>query len=138
MLKKLNVIHLISEVIIFAIAIIVFLVLGYMNPNSFITVLVVSNLIHPIVYMIMAAIKEAKVMDYSTSRFIPLCMGLTAILGCVIWYFFFNLEFKFTNTISLWYGVLLLSVLLPMLLTYFLKIHFENKKGHQGPKIIRK
>ena len=36
-------------------------------------------------------------------------MVLTILLGCLIWYLFFHLDFVFANTIGLWYGVLLLQ-----------------------------
>lgn len=137
MLKKYNLIHLILLILDVCIIPIVGFISGFDSPNVFIATLCCLFFIHPIIYMIMLIIKESKVRDYFGPKFAILNMGLTAIIGCVIWYCFYHINFVFINTIQLWYGILCISFVIP----FFIEKLFEyiaKKKNDNRPKIVKK
>ncbi|MDE7162186.1 MAG: hypothetical protein K2N65_05455, partial [Anaeroplasmataceae bacterium] len=75
---------------------------------------------------------------YEEPRFMPLCMVLTILLGCLIWYCFFHLTFVFTNTIGLWYALVLLAFAIPYIIYKIITfISEKRKKNSNGPKIIK-
>lgn len=138
MLKRLNIIHIILLVLDIAIIPLIGFLQGFESPNTFITVLVTVLLAHPMIYLIMMLFKTSMVPDYETPRFMPLCMVLTILLGCLIWYCFFHIDFVFANTIGLWYGLVLLAFAIPYLVYKLVTwISDKKKKNGQGPKIIR-
>ncbi|MDE7095181.1 MAG: hypothetical protein K2O23_01725 [Anaeroplasmataceae bacterium] len=139
MLKKLNIIHIVLLILDVAIIPVVGFIQGFMSPNTFIAVLSTILLAHPLIYLIMMAIKVSMVPDYESPRFMPLCMVLTMLLGCLIWYCFFHITFIFINTIALWYGLVLLAFAIPYIvykIVTWVTAKKSNKKD-QGPKIIR-
>ncbi|MDE6660889.1 MAG: hypothetical protein K2J93_03570, partial [Anaeroplasmataceae bacterium] len=109
------------------------------SPDTFIAVLSTILLAHPLIYLIMMAIKTSMVLDYESPRFMPLCMVLTMLLGCLIWYCFFHITFVFANTIALWYALVLLAFAIPYIV-YKIVTWVTDKKSNKkdrGPKIIR-
>lgn len=138
MLKRLNIIHIILLVLDIAIIPLIGFLQGFESPNTFITVLVTVLLAHPMIYLIMMLFKTSMVSDYEAPRFMPLCMVLTILLGCLIWYCFFHIDFVFASTIALWYGLVLLAFAIPYLVFKLVTWISEKKqKNGQGPKIIR-
>ncbi|MDE6241875.1 MAG: hypothetical protein K2M08_05615 [Anaeroplasmataceae bacterium] len=138
MLKKLNIIHIILLIIDIAVIPIIGFIQGFDSPDTFITVLATILLGHPLIYLIMMLIKTSMILDYEAPRFMPLCMILTILLGCLIWYCFFHINFVFVNTIALWYGLVLLAFAVPYII-YKVVTWVTNRKPKdgQGPKIIR-
>lgn len=137
MLKKLNIIHLVLLIIDLLIIPVVGFVKGFQTPDTFITVLVTVLLAHPLIYLIMMVIKEAKLITYDTPRFMPLCMALTIILGCVIWYAFFHIEHVFEHKRMLWYSLVLLAFTIPNVVVNILDRVVKDKKDDNKPKIIQ-
>jgi hypothetical protein len=137
MLKKLNIIHLILLIIDVLVIPVIGFIHGFETPTTFITVLVTVLLAHPLIYLIMMVIKEAKILTYDTPRFMPLCMVLTILLGCVIWYAFFHIEHVFERRRMLWYSLVLLAFAIPNVLVNILDRVVKNKKDDNKPKIIR-
>lgn len=138
MLKKLNIIHIILLVLDIAVIPIIGFIQGFDSPDTFIAVLATILLAHPLIYLIMMVIKTSLVAEYEEARFMPLCMILTILLGCLLWYCFFHITFVFANTIALWYGLVLLSFAVPYILFKILTwISDKKSKNGQGPKIIR-
>ena len=137
MLKKLNIIHLVLLMIDLLIIPVVGFVKGFQTPDTFITVLVTVLLAHPLIYLIMMVIKEAKLITYDTPRFMPLCMALTIILGCVIWYTFFHIEHVFEHKRMLWYSLVLLAFTIPNVVVNILDRVVKDKKDYNKPKIIQ-
>ena len=137
MLKKLNIIHLVLLMIDLLIIPVVGFVKGFQTPDTFITVLVTVLLAHPLIYLIMMVIKEAKLITYDTPRFMPLCMALTIILGCVIWYAFFHIEHVFEHKRMLWYSLVLLAFTIPNVVVNILDRVVKDKKDDNKPKIIQ-
>lgn len=137
MLKKLNIIHLILLVIDLAIIPLVGFLQGFESPNTFIAVLCTVLVGHPMIYLILMLFKESLVLEYDTPRFMPACMVITILLGCLIWYLFFHLEMVFSETIGLWYGFTLLSLAIPYVVTRIMDKIASRKKPGNGPKIIR-
>lgn len=138
MLKKLNIIHIVLLILDIAVIPIVGFLQGFETPAAFITVVVTILLAHPLIYLIMMCVKASMDMDYEAPRFLPLCMVLTILLGCLIWYCFFNVDFIFANTIALWYGLVLLAFAIPYILYKIITIISDKKKKNdKGPKIIR-
>ena len=137
MLKKLNIIHLILLITILLIIPVIGFVKGFESPDTFITVLAVILLGHPLLYLIMMVIKEAKLITYDTPRFMPLCMVLTILLGCAIWYAFFHIEHVFEHRRMLWYSLVLLAFATPNVVVSILDKVVKNKKDDDKPKIIQ-
>ena len=137
MIKKLNNIHLALEIIILLIIPLVLFLTSWDDPNLFVTVLVCLLLAHPLLYLVMMLIKESKVLEYDTPKYAPICMGITILLGCVIWYAFFHIEFIFVQWISFWYGCVLIAFSLPIVVCHILSKIFAKKKNN-GPKFIKK
>lgn len=138
MLKKLNNIHLALLIIILLFIPVVYIFYGWDSPNLFIAVLVCLLLAHPILYLVMMLIKEAKVLEYDTPKYAPICMGITIILGCIIWYGFFHLDFIFIHWISFWYGAVLIAFSLPIVVCQIISRILEKRKNSNGPKFIKK
>lgn len=136
MLKKLNIIHLILLIIDILIIPVIGIIYGFDSPNTFVTVLSTILLAHPLIYLIMMIIKEAKVLEYDTPRFMPLCMVLTILFGCGIWYAFFHIEHIFEHKRLLWYSLVLIAFTLPNVIVNILDRVVKNKKDNK-PKIIR-
>ncbi len=138
MLKKLNLI----EYILFAIDAIVVLIIGFVQGfdswHTYIAVVCGLLMAYPLIYLIIMVIKTSIVNDYEEPRFMPLCMILIIILGCLIWYCFFHITFIFADLIALWYALVLLAFTIPYfiykLLTY---ITNKKKKNNDKPKILR-
>ena len=82
-------------------------------------------------------IKEAKLITYDTPRFMPLCMVLTILLGCAIWYAFFHIEHVFEQRRMLWYSLVLLAFATPNVVVNILDKVVKNKKDDNKPKIIQ-
>ena len=137
MLKKLNIIHLILLITILLIIPVIGFVKGFESPDTLITVLAVILLGHPLLYLIMMVIKEAKLITYDTPRFMPLCMVLTILLGCAIWYAFFHIEHVFEYRRMLWYSLVLLAFATPNVVVSILDKVVKNKKDDDKPKIIQ-
>lgn len=137
LLKKLNIIHLTLLIIDLAVIPLVGFIIGFLAPGTFIAVLVTLLVGHPMIYLIMMLFKESMVLEYDTPRFMPLCMVLTILLGCVIWYLFFHLDTIFAETIGLWYGGTLISLGAPYVVVKIVEKITSNKKPGNGPKIIR-
>ena len=72
MLKKLNIIHIVLIVIDLLIIPVVGFLNGFDTPDTFIATLTTVLLAHPLIYLIMMVIKEAKILEYDTPRFMPL------------------------------------------------------------------
>ena len=138
MLKKLNTIHLVLEILVFLLLPLGFILWGINSPSTFVMVLVSLLLAHPLVYLVMMLIKEAKVIEYDSQGLSAVCMGSTILLGCLIWYLFFHLEFNYASTITLWYGIVILAFSLPVIICYILAMVAEKKKGKGGPKFIKR
>ena len=139
MLKKLNIIHIVLLILDVAIIPVVGFIQGFASPDTFVAFLATILLAHPLIYLIMMAVKVSMVPDYESPRFMPLCMVLTMLLGCLIWYCFFHITFIFANTIALWYGLVLLAFAIPYIV-YKIVTWVTNKKSNKqdrGPKIIR-
>ena len=137
MLKKLNTIHLILLVLILLVIPVIGFVKGFQSPDTFVTVLAIILFGHPLLYLIMMVIKEAKLITYDTPRFMPLCMVLTILLGCVIWYAFFHIEHVFEHRRMLWYSLVLLAFATPNVVMSILDKVVKNKKDDDKPKIIQ-
>lgn len=138
MLKKLNIIHIIILILDIAIIPIVGFLQGFKSPNTFITVLATVLLGHPLIYLIMMLVKTSIKLDYEEPRFMPLCMILTILLGCLIWYCFFHITFVFANTIGLWYALVLLAFAIPYIVFKVVTwVSDKKSKNGKGPKIIR-
>ena len=138
MLKKLNIIHVVLLILVVAVIPVVGFIQGFDSPNTFITAVGMILLGHPLIYLIMMVVKTSMVLDYEAPRFMPLCMILTILLGCLIWYCFFHITFSFANTIALWYGLALLAFAIPYIIFKIVTwITDKKSKDGQGPKIIR-
>ena len=137
MLKKLNTIHLILLVLILLVIPVIGFVKGFQSPDTFVTVLAIILFGHPLLYLIMMVIKEAKLITYDTPRFMPLCMVLTILLGCVIWYAFFHIEHVFEHRRMLWYSLVLLAFATPNVVVNILDRVVKDKKDDNKPKIIQ-
>ena len=136
MLKKLNIIHLILLILAVLIVPVVGFIYGFDGPNTFVATLSVMLLAHPLIYLIMMVIKEAKILEYDTPRFMPLCMVLTILFGCAIWYAFFHIEHVFEHQRLLWYSLVLIAFTLPVVIVNILDRVVKNNKDDK-PKIIR-
>lgn len=139
MLKKLNII----EYVLFAIDAIAVLVVGFIQGfsswNTYIAVVCGLLLAYPLIYLIMMVVKTSMINDYEEPRFMPLCMILIILLGCLIWYCFFHIAFIFAKTIALWYALALLALTIPYFI-YKLLTYITNKKKNNSndkPKIIK-
>ena len=132
MLKKLNIIHLVLLIIILLIIPVVGFIKGFDTPTTFLTVLCTILLAHPLIYLIMMVIKEAKILSYDTPRFMPLCMVLTILLGCGIWYAFFHIEHIFEQKRLLWYSLVLLAFATPNVVVQILDKVVKNKKEYNN------
>lgn len=137
MLKKLNIIHLTFLILVLAIIPIIGFLQGFLSIQTFIASLTTILLAHPLLYLIMMILKESLVLEYDTPKYMPFCMVLTILLGCLIWYLFFHLDFVFANTIGLWYGVLLLALAIPYLNRKLMEFINSRKKNKNGPKIVK-
>ena len=137
MLKKLNIIHIILLIIDLLIIPVVGFIKGFDTPNTFLTVLVTILLAYPLIYLVMMVIKEAKLITYDTPRFMPLCMVLTILLGCAIWYAFFHIEHVFEHRRLLWYSLVLLAFAIPNVVVNILDRVVKDKNNNNGPKIIK-
>lgn len=138
MLKKLNIVHIVILILDLAIIPIVGFVGGFDSPDTFIASLATVLLGHPLIYLIMMVIKTSLVTEYDAPRFMPLCMILTILLGCLIWYCFFHISFVFADTIALWYALVLLAFAIPYFIYKLVSYVSEKKsKDGQGPKIIK-
>ena len=137
MLKKLNIIHLVLLILILLVIPVIGFVKGFDSPDTFIAVLVIILFGHPLLYLIMMVIKEAKLITYDTPRFMPLCMVLTILLGCVIWYAFFHIEHVFEQRRMLWYSLVLLAFATPNVVVNILDRVVKDKKDDNKPKIIQ-
>lgn len=139
MLKKLNIIHIILLVLDIAVIPVVGFLQGFDSPNTFIAVLCTVLIGHPMIYLVMMILKEWLILDYDTPRFLPLCMVLTVLLGCLVWYLFFHLkEIVFAQSIGLWYSLILISFAVPIVVLKVVQyISSKKKDDGQGPKIIR-
>lgn len=138
MIKKLNLIQIVLEVLILVLIPLWFIIWGVNSPTTYIMTLFCLLIVHPIVYSIFLVIKEAKIMDYDSPKYVLVCMGITLLLGCVIWYLFFHLSFSFLNTISLWYALMLFAFSLPIVIVYLLAIFIGKKNNKGGPKFIKR
>ena len=136
MLKKLNIIHLILLILDLLIIPVIGFIYGFDSPNTFIAFLSTILLAHPLIYLIMMVIKEAKILEYDTPRFMPLCMVITILFGCAIWYAFFHIEHVFEHQRLLWYSLVLIAFTLPVVLVNILDKVIKNKKDDK-PKIIK-
>ncbi len=137
MLKKLNIIHLVLLIIDVAVIPLVGFLQGFDTPATFIATLCCLLVGHPMIYLIMMLFKESLILTYDTPRFMPLCMVLIILLGCLMWYLFFHLQFSFVQTIGLWYGCVLIALSVPYIITGIMT-KIAGKKGNgNGPKIIR-
>lgn len=138
MLRKLNIIYITLVILDVAIIPIVGFLQGFEMPATFIASLATVLLAHPLIYLIMMVVKTSMVDEYEAPKYMPLCMVLMILFGCIIWYCFFHMTFVFANTIGLWYGILLLSVAVPYFVYKILSyIASKKKKDQNGPKIIR-
>ena len=137
MLKKINTIHLILLVLILLVIPVIGFFKGFQSPDTFVTVLAIILFGHPLLYLIMMVIKEAKLITYDTPRFMPLCMVLTILLGCVIWYAFFHIEHVFEHRRMLWYSLVLLAFATPNVVVNILDRVVKDKKDDNKPKIIQ-
>ena len=136
MIKKLDRIHLTLEMINFFVILIVLGIKGMDSPILFITALVCLMLVYPFLTLISTLIKEAKVIEYDSSKYIMICMSVIILIGCLMWYLFFNLNFNFINTIMLWYGFLFLGFSLPQFIWYLISKKIDKKKEN-GPRFIK-
>ena len=134
MLKKLTIIHIILVIIDLAIIPVVGFVSGFDSPSTFIATLCTLLLAYPIIYLVMMLFKEGLILEYDTPRFMPLCMVLTIIFGCLIWYLFFHVEHVFSQTIGLWYGSCLMALAVPYIV---MKILDKFSDKNKGPKIVQ-
>ena len=138
MLKKLNIIHLILLIIDLLITVIISLINGFNSPITFVTVLCALLFGHPLIYLIMMLFKESLILEYDTPKYMPLCMALTILLGCLIWYMFYNVDHVFTQTIGLWYGSILLAFSIPVFIVRIVEKLKKDKKDNNSPKFIKK
>ncbi len=137
--KKLNIVHIVLLIIDILVILIVGFFQGFLSPNTFIAVLSTVLLAHPLIYLIMMLIKTSLITEYEAPKFMPLCMVLTILLGCLLWYCFFHITFVFANTIALWYGLVLLAFSLPYIVYKIAtKISDLKKKNQKGPKFLKK
>ena len=137
MLKKINIIHLVLLIIDLLIIPVIGFIYGFESPTTFLTVLLTVLLGHPLIYLVMMVIKEFKILSYDTPRFMPLCMVLTILLGCGIWYAFFHIEHIFEQRRLLWYALVLLAFATPNVLVQILDKVVKDKKDDNKPKIIK-
>lgn len=139
MQKKLNIVHIILLCINLAIIPLVGFIRGFDTPETFISVLVTVLLAHPLLYLIMMLIKTYVIDAYEAPKFMPLCMVLTILLGCLLWYCFFHITFNFATTIALWYGLVLLAFSIPYCIYKLVTFISEKRsKNSKGPKFIKK
>ena len=136
MIKRLNYIHLALEIINFMIIPVVVIINGYDSPNVFIASMVCFMFVFPILNLVFTLIKESLVLEYDSSKFEVIAMGIIVLVGCLIWYLFYNLSFNYLNTFSLWFGCLLLAFIMPILICQIIEKYKENKSNN-GPKFIR-
>ena len=66
-----------------------------------------------------------------------LCMVLTIIFGCGIWYAFFHIEHIFEHKRMLWYSLVLIAFATPNVVVNVLDVIVKNKKNDNKPKIIK-
>ncbi len=137
MLKRLNIIYGILAGCLAVTLLVLGFVFGWKTSEAFVSTLGLLLLAHPLLYLIMMIVKEAKISEYQTPKFVPICMLITILGGCAIWYLFFHLEFDFDFWVGLWYGCVLLVFSLPMLIGYLVN-RFHSPKNSEGPKIIRR
>ena len=137
MLKKLNIIHIVLLIIDLLIIPVVGVLNGFDSPTTFIAVLCTVLMGHPMIYLIMMVIREAKILEYDTPRFMPLCMVLTIIFGCAIWYAFFHIEHVFEHRRMMWYSLVLLAFATPNVIVNVLDVVAKNKKKDNKPRIIK-
>ena len=138
MLKKFNILHIVLLVLDIAVIPIVGFVQGFDTPATFIATLATVLLAHPLIYLILMLVKTATIIDYEEPRFMPLCMVLTILLGCLIWYCFFHLTFVFADTIGLWYALVLLAFAIPYIIYKLITfVSDKRKKNSKGPRIIK-
>ncbi len=139
MLKKINIIHIVLLVLDLAIIPIVGFLQGFDSPNTFIAVLCTVLIGHPMIYLVLMLVKEGLILEYDTPRYVPLCMVLTVLFGCLIWYLFFHLEnMVFAQSIGLWYGCILISFALPIVIMKICEFVSSKKKSDgNGPKFIK-
>lgn len=139
MLKKLNIIHVTLLIIDLLVIPVIGFIYGFDTPTTFLTVLCTVLLGHPLIYLLMMVIKESKILEYDTPRFMPLCMVLTILLGCGIWYAFFHIEHVFEQRRMLWYSLVLLAFATPNVVVNILDMVVKRKKNNNDdkPKIIK-
>lgn len=135
MLKKLNIIHIVLLVLLVCVIPLVGFLQGFSSPNTFIAVVCTVLLGHPLLYLLFMIIKEWVLKDSNVPRFAPLCMVITLLLGCLIWYCFFHIEHIFSQTIELWYSLAILAFAVPIIVTKILEKVLKDKGN--GPKIVR-
>lgn len=135
MLKKLNYIHLALEIINFSIIPITLILKGYTSVELFITTLVCLLMVYPILSLVFMIIKEAKIVEYDTPKMFPVRMSSYVLIGCLIWYLFYHLQFNYLNTLSLWYSALALGFVLPIFICQLVD-KIMNKKRKNGPRFI--
>ncbi len=136
MLKKLNIIHIIILIIDLLVIPLVGFLKGFDSPHTFIAFLCTVLLGHPLIYLTMMLFKTSMVKEYEAPKYMPLCMVLTILFGCLIWYIFFNVEHIFIQNIGLWYGSGLLAFTIPIIIFYILE-KINSKKKPNGPKFIK-
>lgn len=110
---------------------------GFDTPATFIAVLCTVLFGHPLIYFILLLIKVFKSIEEINTHYFPLAMGLSIILGCLIWYLFYHVDFVYTSTISLWYGSVLLALSIPILIAKIVDKVMSKKKPDNGPKFIK-
>ena len=135
MLKKLNIIYGILLGLMLCLIPLIGFLYGFASPTLFITVLCVVLLGHPILYLVILLIKEAKIFTYDSPPFAPLCMVITVLGGCLLWYLFYHIEFNFSYWIYLWYGCVLLVFAVPIIVFKIIAL-FRSKKSDKGPKMM--
>lgn len=136
MLKKLNIIHIVILIIDLLVIPLVGFLQGFDSPHTFIAFMCTLLLGHPLIYLIMMVIKTSKINEYEAPKYMPLCMVLTILLGCLIWYIFFNVEHIFIQNIGLWYGAGLLAFAIPIIIYNILE-RINARKKNNGPKFIK-
>jgi len=135
LVKKLNYIHLALEIVNFSVIPIMLFIKGINSPEVFITFLVCLLLVYPILSLLFMLVKEAKIVEYDTPKMFPVRMSLYVLIGCLIWYLFYHLDFNYANTLSLWYGGLALGFVLPIFVCEVIE-KINDKKKKNGPRFI--
>ena len=135
MVKKLNYIHLALEIVNFSVIPIMLFIKGINSPEVFITFLVCLLLVYPILSLLFMLVKEAKIVEYDTPKMFPVRMSLYVLIGCLIWYLFYHIDFNYANTLSLWYGGLALGFVLPIFVCEVIE-KINDKKKKNGPRFI--